>query len=436
MTRLTNSAETSSAANRIIKIKNEILRSFNPKFTVKEQSMLLQELFEFLQDKPEKYVVKAILELVEMVEDPEIFMKINIFIQEVLNLNPLVFEIYKTLRDRRERDDYFYRLLMIYQGFFYSGYILEKTFPELIRELKVDMEEYYRYISNFSESILEDISLEEREHISEKLDIENLIEEITPFRKNTPGISDDQAPIFNFPEHYPIELDKHIKFLNNIIKSPADMKEFVNSRYRDFEVYFDTEESKRLMRKVERSFFKGRYPEALVNMNKLIRKKPKNAVAHYFKGKVLDGMEKKFEAFKSIIKSLELDPLKIDTYENFVYLLEFGGYFHSSFILSTLMIQIFPFDFNFSLQLAISADTELLGNPIRAPKNFCFSIKFNIVSNSFPLTSEISIPGKSAFNNFSKWVIFLSILSCASLMSERFNKVKFLDENGGSYLFF
>ena len=354
---------SSSHMNQIITIKNKIFKFLNSNLKEDDLDESLELLVTFLLSKPEKVLVQAILELVESIEDPNLFWRINILVQDFLNMRSLPSRIINILENKSKRDEFFYRLLIIYQGFFYSGYLLEKDFQELIEDLEVDMGQLYAYISTLAQEIpgLTDISKKEpSKNIQNVLQIlEKEIEIIKPFKKNVSCIDDKTITIFNFPEGYDIDIQKHVSHLESILDSHRDMLDFVKSSYDNLESYFSKSECKKLLRKTQRSYYEGKHREALLFINKLLKKVPENSVAHYFKAKVLEAQGKNFNALKYILWSLKIDPLKVETYMDLAHLLEAGGYFHQSLALTSLFIQIFPFDFNFCLQLAISSSQLL-----------------------------------------------------------------------------
>lgn len=353
---------SSQEENEITIIKKEILKKLTQNIEDGEFYTVLEDLSTFLHHMSEKLVIKAILDLIESIEDNKIFWRINLLIQERFYLKALPSRIIKILAKKSWRDVQFYRLLIIYQGLFYSGYLLEKGFAELLEDLNVNLEEYLDYLSKFSgvfsvetNANSEPSPLKNIKRVLESFDIEKEIEEIKPFNKNMKVIDDKTLPIFNFPEGYDIDIKRHITHLESILNSPRQLIDFVKSSYQAFETYFKKPEYKNLMRTTQRLYYDGNYQKALRLINKLLKEVPENGVVYYFKAKILETMQKDFNALRYILKSLEIDPLKVETYMDLTHLLESGGYFYSSLALTSLMIQVFPFDFNFCFQLAISS---------------------------------------------------------------------------------
>ncbi|MFO8018574.1 MAG: hypothetical protein R6U96_08060 [Promethearchaeia archaeon] len=358
---ITSSSAKSKGKNNVVSIKNEILRKLNPDLDEEKLAQNEQELFQFLNSKSEDLIVETILNLLQSIEDDLMFWNIYVFIQNFKNLPSFPSKIIKTLHNKQNQDKYFFRLLMLYQGLFYSGYILEIDFPELFRDLQVDLREYINYSNKLGELLREKgkninelpIKLDS---MSVEREIEKEIEKIKPFPREEEPINDKNFPMFNFPEDFQMDIKKYIGRLEKILSSQEKLLAFIhNSNQNDIGLNFKESKNKDLIKKAQRNYYDGQYRKALLFINRLVRKVPENSAAHYFKGKVLQGLGKRFYALKSLLRSIERDSLKVEAYMDLCHLLQSGGYFHRAIALGSLMIQIFPFDFNFCMQLAISA---------------------------------------------------------------------------------
>jgi hypothetical protein len=344
----------------IIQIKNDIINfSLNLNDYTNDELKFNQVIYYF-EKKPEILVVDAILELFKTIDD-SIFFRILFFIDTFLKIDILPSSIVKIITLKSKQDIYFFRLLILYQTFFNSGYILEKPFPELIKDLNVDEELFFKYVAsaiNYIDngqitSLFENVNYQEE--IEDILDVEKFINDIIPFNENSPYLNVDDYELFKLPKGINLELQKHINFLNTISNSYLQKIKFINSSWDDFKDYFSSSQEKSLMKEAKKLYYKGKFQKALFFINKLLKICSDSAVALYFKGKLLGEQKKYYNAIKYHLKSLNIDPYKIETYMDLSFLLEIGGYFHSSALLTSLLLRFCPFDFNFHIQLAISS---------------------------------------------------------------------------------
>ena len=344
----------------IIQIKNDIINfSLNSNDYFNDELKFNQVIYYF-EKKPEKLVVDAILELFKTIDD-SIFFRILFFIDTFLKIDFLPSRIVKIITLKSKQDIYFFRLLLLYQTFFNSGYILEKTFLELFNELNVDEESFFKYVASAYNnidngqitSLFENVN--NQEEIEDTLDVEKFINDIIPFNENTPYLNVDDYEFFKLPKGINLELQKHITFLNTISNSYLQKIKFINSSWGDFKDYFSSSQEKSLIKEAKKLYYKGKYQKALFFINKLLKIRSDSAVALYFKGKLLGEQKKYYNAINYHLKSLNIDPYKIETYMDLSFLLEIGGYFHSSALLTSLLLRFCPFDFNFHIQLAISS---------------------------------------------------------------------------------
>ncbi len=349
----------------IIKIKNKLLH-----FCLNYGDYLEKhrecEVFNYIDNIEESLLVKAIMDLLENIEDNKIFMKLLAFIDNSMKINSLPSRVIDLLHKKTEQDSHFYRLLLLYQSFFFSGYVLKKPYVELINELELDPEKVGKEIIKIAGiQDLDEIAKNEeiRQELKDIFDIESLIDEITPFSDTTPFSNLYSGELFNFPKGINIDIKKHLVFLEDIDASPEKRIKFMKSNYGKFPDYFSKSRDKKIIQNALNYYDDGKYKEALVALNKLIEFFPENAVPIYLRAKVREAQGFFFDALKDVLKSLELDPFKIEAYMDLSYILEIGGYFYSSTVLTCQLMRFCPFDFNFHLQLAITS--YQLSNPYK-----------------------------------------------------------------------
>ena len=345
----------------IIEISNKIIEYSLSLNEISEDEIRFNHVISYFKKKSNKIIIKAILELFKTVED-SLFLKILFFIDIFLKIDTFPSKIIKILKKSLRQNDFYFRLLMLYQTFFLSGYIIEKSFLQLINELKVEKIFFFRYAANImiycdNEKFSDFFNhSNNRLELDKLIDFESHIKDIVPIDTNTAYVDINNYNLFNFPKNIDFKLREQTNFLKTIADSFHKKIRFINFEWGEFENYFSKNDEKELIKEAQRLYYDGKIKKALFLTNNLLKKNPDSAVTLYFKGKLLGGQGNHYNALKFHLKSLEVDPYKIETYMDISYLLEIGGYFHSSIILTSLLLRFCPFDFNLHMQLAISSN--------------------------------------------------------------------------------
>lgn len=355
----------STHEKEIVEIKNKLVHfslNYGDFFEKRRES----EIFNYIDNIKESLLVEAIIDLLEIIGDNGIFMKLFAFIDDSMKLNSLPSRIIAVLQNKIKQDSHFYRLLLLYQSFFYAGYVLKKPYEKLIKELELDPYKVGKELIKIA-GIPDLDEIEKKEEIRQDLkdlfDIESYIDEITPFSISFPFSNLNRGEIFNFPEGINIDIKKHLSFLEDIYASPEKKIKFMKSNYGKFIDYISKPRDKEIMQNALNYYDDGKNKEAIAALNTLIKFCPENAVPIYLRAKVREAQGYFFRALKDVLKSLKLDPFKIEAYMDLSYILEIGGYFYSSTVLTCKLLQFCPFDFNFHLQLAITS--HQLSNPYK-----------------------------------------------------------------------
>lgn len=347
---------------QLLTIKNKILHfSLNYGEYIEEHRE--HEIFEYFGQQKESIIVSVILDLFKLMEDNEVFMKLFTFIVDLVKFNSLPSRVISILRKQTKHNSYFYRLILLYQTFFFSGYTLKKSYEELIEELEVDPETIKEnFIKMGIIPSLDEVKKNEEilEDIKEFIDVKSLINKIKPFDKTIPFTNIDTGHLFKFPKDIKMDIKKHCSFLDDVYWSLDEKNKFIKSNYGDFTDYFSKVEEKKIMHKAQELYYDGQYKKALVLINKLIKKFPENAIPIYLRAKMREAQGQFYTAFRDVSRCIELDPFKIEAYMDLSYILEIGGYFYSSTIITCQLMRFSPFDFNYLLQLAINS-YQLLG---------------------------------------------------------------------------
>lgn len=356
-----NKVLNKNAINKeIFEISNKIIKySLNLDELYKNEDEY-NRIFNYFEKKSKKLILKSIFELFKTAEDSN-FLRILIFIDEFLKIETFPSKFFHALETYSKQDRYFFRLLMLYNTFFLAGYILKKSFIQLIEDLKVDVSAFYRYVTSVVD--YSDIQYppdfinfyRSQTEMEGMLDIDNYINKIVPINKESPFTNTDNYKIFNLPKNINLELQHHVNFLKGVSDSFHKKIKFINSSWDNDEDCFSNVQEKKTFKEAKGLYYDGKFSKALILVNKLIKTNPESAVALYLKGKILGEQGAHYNALKSHLKSLKFDPYRIETYMDVSFLLEIGGYFHSSILLTSLLLRFCPFDFNLHIQLSISS---------------------------------------------------------------------------------
>ena len=382
--KINNSDIKNAHKDEIIKIKNKLLH-FSLNYGDYLEKQREHEIFNYIDNIEESLLVKAIMDLLEMIEDNKLFMKLFAFIDNFIKINSLPSRMIDLLHKKTEQDSHFYRLLLLYQSFFFSGYVLKKPYEKLINELELDPKKVGKEIIKIAGvQDLDEIKNNEeiRQEFKHIFDIESLIDEITPFSGVTPFSNLYSGELFNFPKGINIDIKKHLTFLEDIDVLPEKRIKFMKSNYGEFPDYISKSRDKKMIKNALNYYYEGKYKEALVVLNKLIISCPENAIPIYLRAKVREAQGSFYQALKDVLDSLKLDPFKIEAYMDLSYILEIGGYFYSSTVLTCQLLRFCPFDFNFHLQLAITSHqlSYPFENSLRLAGKIDFARLINFIS--------------------------------------------------------
>ncbi|MHA1151031.1 MAG: tetratricopeptide repeat protein [Promethearchaeota archaeon] len=308
---------------------------------------------------PEKIIVKAIFKLCEEIEDESRFIKVLFVVDNFLKLNTLPAKTIDYLRYNVENERTLFRLLFLYQSFYFAGYKLEKSVLEVLKELDMDspgvnklFEKSTNYIRTMELSNLLDQFFQNSYDL---LNIDDLIDEIQPINAQSPIFNPQDTIGYNLPRNVKLDLDKHVLQLETIYNSTELKKQFLSAFSEDFSFNSLTKDNIFLFFEAKDLHVKGKNNKALQLINKLLKKNPEFALALILKGEVLCELYQFHYAIKCYLKSLEINPYKFHAYSQLSYTLQIGGYFHSSYILCSHLLKFCPLDFNLYVELAYSA---------------------------------------------------------------------------------
>jgi len=351
--------KTSLKDKQITEIKNNILEYSLRLNGIYNDEHQLNQIFNYFESKRDDLIIRAILEVCRTAEDAK-FLKILYFIDEFLRIDTLPSQLIEYLKQYSKADAFSFRLLMLYNTCFLGGYILKKSLGELMEELNIDQNSFYKYLASlFKNSDDETLSNFTDFYTSQSkgevlLDIEPYINEIIPIDETLPYANIENGTLFKLPKRIKLELSDHIEFLKSVSESFREKIRFISSDWDKYNDCFSTNKEENLFKNSENLYYKGEYHKALTVINKLLKVNPESAAALYLKGKILGQQGAHFNALKIHLKSLIYDPYRIETYMDISYLLEIGGYFHASIVITSLLLRFCPFDFNLYMQLAIS----------------------------------------------------------------------------------
>ncbi len=350
-------------SSQIHKILNQIgkeIFDFSKKANVEKlDNKIIDSFLKKMENYPEKLIVKAIFKLFEEIEDENSFIKVLYILDNFLKLNTLPSKTIDYLRFKAKKERTLFRLLLLYQSFYFAGYKLEKSILDVLKELEIEspaVNELFEKSANYIES-LSHVDLF-HEPIPDNFDIfnvEKIIDEIKPLSHNSP-IFDNRGTVgYNLPKNIDLKIYELIHQLDEIYQSPSMKKEFLSAFSEDFTYNSLAKDNMLLFFEAKELHIKGKNKKALVLINRVLKKHPNFAPGLILKGEILSELHQFHGAIKCYLKSIKINPYRFHAYSYLSYTLQIGGYFYSSFILSNLLIKFFPFDFIFNIQLAFSA---------------------------------------------------------------------------------
>ncbi|TXT67511.1 MAG: hypothetical protein BAJALOKI1v1_70002 [Promethearchaeota archaeon] len=312
-----------------------------------------------MEGYPESLVVEAILRLIEITEDDQSFINILVVIVDYFQFATLPSRLIKFLQNEEYADYMLLRYLFLYQALYLSGYKLPISLYELFEDLGFNMDEmedlfeksdYYMtfpdFMGNFNDKNLERFSFR---------DVEKIIEKITPLSPTDPLFNTKDSVLFNLPKGVNINIMTLISRLKEIYTSKTLKTEFLDAYIEDYGTLSSILKNNVSLYIEARELHKeGKNKKALLFINNFIKKVPNFAPGFITKGQILMESKQYYGAVNCFLKSIELHPYHIHPYIFLATLLQMGGYFHSSAILTSYLIKFTSFDINLYIQLAFN----------------------------------------------------------------------------------
>lgn len=215
----------SSQMNQVINGVGKEIFNFSKNIDVENlDNNTIEAFLKKMESYPEKLIVKAIFNLFEEIEDENSFIKVFYVVDMFLKLNTLPSKTVEYLRFNVKKERTMYRLLFLYQSFFFAGYKLEKSILDVFKELNIDgpaVEELFEKSKFYIESLGHvDLFNEQFQPRYELFNIDKIINELKPLNYNSP-IFDNQGTIgYNLPKNIDLKVDKHAHQLEEIYNSP------------------------------------------------------------------------------------------------------------------------------------------------------------------------------------------------------------------------
>lgn len=355
-------------------LRKEVLKITQDITTIWKDDLRCNEVLYFFEQQPNKALIDVLLQLVQSVEDTT-FQKLLFVIDNCMMIHEFPFRVLEILRELNDPDHQFtFRLLILYFTFFLAGYPLKVSLDQLLDELNIDPQQVDEYLSSVfkndhshetSSSLFQDDVEEFEQDFGTALNPKKLIDEINPILESDPYSSEISERAFNLPEGIDIKLQEHVKTLTNYLDSFIERVEFINS---DWEKWLECVKDTGLRKKldsIDRYYQGGNFRKALKMVNETKKAYPEVAYVYYMDAKILGDMRSHNNALKSLLKSLELDSKRIESYLDLTLLLELGGYFYHSMVLSMYLLKFTPLDFNLLVQFAFSS--YQLSQPFKTP---------------------------------------------------------------------
>ncbi|MHA1491202.1 MAG: hypothetical protein ACTSRI_16330 [Promethearchaeota archaeon] len=349
-----------SQINQILNVVSSTIFNFSKIADVENlDNNIIDKFLKDIETYPEKIIIKAIFKLFEEIEDDKIFIKVLFVIDNFLKLNTLPSKTIEYLRFNVEKEKTIYRLLLLYQSFYFAGYKLEKSVLDILNELNMGapaVNELFEKSSYYLESLGEvNLSHQPFQNSYELFNIEIIIDKIKPLNDKSPIFNPQGTIGYNLPRNINLKIDKHIHQLKKIFNATELKKEFLSAFSEEFSINLLIKDKIFLFFEARELHLKGKNKKALVLIKILLKKNPNLAPALILKGEILCELHQFNYAIKCYSKSLEINPYNFYGYSQLSYTLQIGGYFYSSYLLCSHLIKFCPLDFNLYVQLAFSA---------------------------------------------------------------------------------
>ncbi|MHA1284977.1 MAG: tetratricopeptide repeat protein [Promethearchaeota archaeon] len=306
---------------------------------------------------PEKDIIDVLFELFKTIEDHKSFITIIFILTQFFRFNTLPSRILDYIRKGGYDKRMLYRLLYTYFYLYYDGYLLEVTFTELIDEIKenlyvsFDMDDFQNYILSSSEEFLNG----NFNDLFKEYSGEYLIDSIIPLNFDTPYLEIKNTKYFELFKDVKFNFSLILENLKKLIEALENNLNKLSGNILPQNIYvFNSMEIINLS-EVKKYLFLGNYEKALSEINKFLKNYPNNPHALLLKSKIYSQLCQFDESFNCILEIIKKYPGDLKAYIELTQLLQVGGYFYSSYILSNLLLHFFPFDFNLYITAAFSA---------------------------------------------------------------------------------
>lgn len=140
---LKNLDESNEITNKLITAVNNINKYENRNIVYPEK---YYELIDYFKNKKDETIVKAIFNLIKVIENDSLFFNLITIVSNTLKNRILPTRIIKYLRNHPQQNRMFNRLLMLYLTFNNSDSHLKTSFSDLCKELGVDINSFFRYM--------------------------------------------------------------------------------------------------------------------------------------------------------------------------------------------------------------------------------------------------------------------------------------------------
>ncbi len=140
---LKNLDELKQITNKLITAVNNINKYENRNIVYPEK---YYELIDYFKNKKDETIVKAIFNLIKVIENDSLFFNLITIVSNTLKNRILPTRIIKYLRNLPQQNRMFNRLLMLYLTFNNSDSHLKTSFSDLCKELGVDINSFFRYM--------------------------------------------------------------------------------------------------------------------------------------------------------------------------------------------------------------------------------------------------------------------------------------------------
>ncbi|MHA1338899.1 MAG: tetratricopeptide repeat protein [Promethearchaeota archaeon] len=160
-----------------------------------------------------------------------------------------------------------------------------------------------------------------------------------------------------------LDLKKLIDYLKSLFNqtNTDELIKFIEEFKDNFAEYYEKSEKKHLVEKIEELYLDGNLNKALSLTNKFLSKFPNDSIIFYLKAKIYFDLKLYQNAFINLLKSIEIEPKPIEKIFDLCNLLDLNGFHYANIMISSLLLQLIPKDFDLSIHLAYSC--YCLGKP-------------------------------------------------------------------------